>query len=389
MAAMAVFGCRRASRSRVTCRIVWVRAASQRQVGLRERFAAVGARRRDDPRVLPGNHRLQPPQEPRRPREAGVGPVHFLLGRRLEEDVEADRVGAVPGHRSIRIHHVALALRHLGAVLDDHALAQLANHRLVHVHQSEVPHDLGPEAAVDEVQDGVLHAPDVEIDGKPRPRLFRVERRGIVLRVEIAVEVPGRVHEGVHRVGLPTGAGAALGARRLQPLPALLENRTPLAGDPDVRRQLDGQILLGDRRDSAVGAMDHRDRRAPVTLPGHSPVVEPPGRPPAPEALALGVTGHRQDRLGAGEAAELARFDHGAVLHECGLGGIRRDGAIGIRDHDAPDLDAVAKREGVGRARRAREPPSPPPTRSARARNRRRTRESPPRKRGSRRPDRS
>ena len=88
-------------------------------------------------------------------------------GGAANKRVHARGVGAVAGHHVVGRNHVALRLGHLGAVFDDHALREQPPRRLVVDNQPQVAHHLGPEARVDQVQNGVLHAADVLVDGEP------------------------------------------------------------------------------------------------------------------------------------------------------------------------------------------------------------------------------
>src|SRR5215510_2828089 len=61
-------------------------------------------------------------QEPRAAFHAVIVPVEVLFGRRGKQREEAGGVGAEGPDEIVRIHDVALRLRHLRAILDDHAL---------------------------------------------------------------------------------------------------------------------------------------------------------------------------------------------------------------------------------------------------------------------------
>src|SRR5205085_873169 len=50
--------------------------------------------------------------------------------------------------------------------------------------------------------------------------------------------------------------------------------------ETDIRRQYDGQILLGHWDDPAGAAIDHRDRAAPIALARNAPVAQPVNRRP-------------------------------------------------------------------------------------------------------------
>ena len=136
-----------------------------------------------------------------------LGPVH-VVERRPDEEVEEpqpvgpDRLVVVLGR-----DQVALRLGHLGAVHADHALGQVPLERLAGYAGGETHIDegAGEEAGVEEVQDGVLDAPDVLVDRHPVPDRLGIEGPVGAPGIAEAQEVPGGVDEGVHGVGLAAG----------------------------------------------------------------------------------------------------------------------------------------------------------------------------------------
>ena len=163
--------------------------------------------------------------------DALVGPVRVVVGRPDEEDVAAGRVRAVALDVRHRADHVALRLGHLRAVARDHPLREEGLDRLLGLQQVHVRERLHEEARVHQVQDRVLDAADVLVDRHPVVGDGRVERRLVVVRVRVAQEVPRRVDEGVHRVGLAPRGAAAARARRRSPSP----RPTPAASAPWAR----------------------------------------------------------------------------------------------------------------------------------------------------------
>ena len=173
----------------------------------------------------------RPAPAPRRPRAtgatgSGTGPrCRRRTSRRPRPGGRRRGCSSAPCPRrsaprsSLGRDHVALRLGHLRAVAGDHALGEQAVERLLHVEQLHVRQRLDEEARVHQVQDRVLHAADVLVDGHPALQHLAVPRRLVVVGVAVAQEVPGRVDEGVHRVGLALGRAAALRARRCSPSP--------------------------------------------------------------------------------------------------------------------------------------------------------------------------
>ena len=109
----------------------------------------------------------------------------------------------------------------------------------------------------------------------------------------------------------------------------------------NVFGQGDRQILPGNRHDAARGTVDHRDRTAPIALPGHAPVAQAEVH----LALADPQTFHASRDLFLGlryrQAVEKIRIDQAYVrilLVEEGLGSdaelIGRDAARGDHRHD-------------------------------------------------------
>src|SRR5207249_6598601 len=100
-------------------------------------------------------------------------------------------------------------------LIGDHALLQGAREGLVHFHQPQVAHGLGEETGVQQMQDRMLDPTDVLVYWHPPVSLLGIYRPRRVVRRAVAEEVPRRIHEGVHRVGLAPGWAFALWALSL------------------------------------------------------------------------------------------------------------------------------------------------------------------------------
>ena len=83
------------------------------------------------------------------------------------------------------------------------------------VKHAAVAHGLGEKPRVHQVHGRVLDAARILVDRQPVRALFRVERAAVVVRAQVAILVPRRAHEGVHRVGFARGRAAAVRARRV------------------------------------------------------------------------------------------------------------------------------------------------------------------------------
>ena len=177
--------------------------------------------------------------------------------------------------KSSGLDDVALGLRHLGAVLDDHPLGEEVLERLVELEVAQVAQDLRVEAGVEEVEDGVLDAADVLVDGhpvvrrppgRPGPRWCRGEQNRRKYQEESTK---------VSIVSVSRRAGPPQRGQVVFTNPGTsASGRAALPGDLDVLREHDREPLgpLGDR--AAGRAVHDRDRRAPVALAADPPVAE-------------------------------------------------------------------------------------------------------------------
>ena len=179
---------------------------------------------------------------------------------------------------------------------------------------TEVTQRLDEEAAVEQVQDGVLHASRVLIDRQPVAR--RVTGPGVRLggRVEVAQEVPRRVDEGVHRVDVAHRVLAA--AARTHDV--MLERRMQIQwrardGEVEVVRQAHGQVLAGHTDLATVRAVHDRDRSSPGALARDQPVAQAIVDRGARQSLRLEVGGDAPLRLLPREPVVGARSDGGAI----------------------------------------------------------------------------
>ncbi len=198
---------------------------------------------------------------------------------------------------------------------------------------------------------GVLDAAGVLGDGQPlADALVGVVEGAVgVVGAEVAVLVPGRVDEGVHGVGLALGVLAADGALRLPEALAALERRFAGGDEVGVLRQDNGQVFLGDRDGAVVGAVDDRDRRAPVALAADQPVAQAVGDRLLGEAVLSAVINDLRLAVDVGRAVEGAGVDHAAFV-DVRLGQ-RCAGVVWGRDHDL-DVEAVLWWRTRSRARR-------------------------------------
>ena len=217
-------------------------------------------------------HPVDPVEEARGPLHALGVPFQVTLRRGGEQGEQPHRVGAVLLDQVVRVDHVAFRFRHLGAVLDDHALGEQVGERLVHLQVAEVAQHLGEEARVEQVEDGVLDPADVLVDRQPVAGRFPVDGGGGQVRAGVAGEIPGGLDKGVQRVGLAPGRPAALRAGGGDEVGLLVQRAVAALGLTGAGQE-NRQVTRRHGHDAAVGTVDHRNGCAPVALAGDTPVT--------------------------------------------------------------------------------------------------------------------
>src|SRR5690606_3273868 len=239
------------------------------------------------------------------------------------------------------------ALRGLARVdvVEHHTLAEQASEGLVEFQQAQVAHDARPETRIQQVQHGVFDAPDVLVHGHPVV-VAGIYHGLVVVGRGIAHEVPRRIDEGVHGVGLAARGLAATGARARQEGFVLGERVAGAVGE-EVVGQHDGQVWLGHRHGAAVGAVDDGDGGAPVPLARDAPVAQAPGGLLFAQALRGEIRGDGVDRLAVRQAVIFARVDRAANLLVGipvlpGVGGVR----LSFDADDLPDGQLVLAGKG-------------------------------------------
>ena len=176
-----------------------------------ERCRIVGRRRTLDRLCELSEDAPHAPEEAVCPLDALIAPVKITIHGRGKEDEEPCRIRTVAVDDLLGRDDVAERLRHLRAVLDDHALREEVRERLVEVKHPCVAQYLREEACIEKMQDRVLDAADVLIDGRPVVHLVAVKGTLRVLRIRIAVVVPRGADKGVHRIRLTRRITAARG----------------------------------------------------------------------------------------------------------------------------------------------------------------------------------
>ena len=84
----------------------------------------------------------------------------------------------------------------------DHSLIHQPGKRLGRADMPEIKQHLVPESRIEQMQDGMLDAADVEIDRHPVPFFYRIDQVRLVVRIDISQVIPARPGPLRHGVGL-------------------------------------------------------------------------------------------------------------------------------------------------------------------------------------------
>ncbi len=194
-----------------------MRLSHERPLGGSELFSRHGGGIRDD-RPPPPHHRVQPAEEAKSPLDAFLLPLQLGVGRCGKEDENAQRIRTIFGDHVVRINAIAERFGHrqpppgiraAGDDVEHHALGEKPRHRFGDVNQSQIPHELAPEARVKQVHDGVLHSADILIHREPIADDVGIKRGTVVSRIAVAEIVPAGINERIHRVGVTSGSASA------------------------------------------------------------------------------------------------------------------------------------------------------------------------------------
>ena len=289
------------------------------------------------------HHGPQPAYEPRHRLDARLGPLHVLVGGTEEHDVQPAGVGAVALDEIVRPDDVPGALRHLHFPERDPAVREELRERLAKAEHAEVVQHLDPEPRVDHVHRRVVDTADVEVDRVPVVDGRALEGCAVVPGVAVAQEVPGRVDEGVHRLGLALPRPAAARTRHVHPVLGLRERRNALRLVVLDLGEHERQLVLGDGDDPARVAVDDRDRAAPVALAREAPVAQAVVDREAPTTFGREPLDDPAAALGRGEAVELTGVDEHLALRVLDV----RPALVHLvrRADDVPDREIERRRE--------------------------------------------
>ena len=116
------------------------------------------------------------------------------------------------------LHNVALGLAHCRAFHEHHSLVEQVGEGFFKVNEAEVKENLGDEAGIEQVKNGVSHTTDILVNRSPLLRFCRIKGLSVIIRRQEAQEIPGAVHKGVHGVGVTTCWAAIEGVGNIDPV---------------------------------------------------------------------------------------------------------------------------------------------------------------------------
>src|SRR5699024_1373906 len=174
----------------------------------------------------------------------------------------------------------------------------------------------------------------VVVHRSPLVHLLHVEGGGVQVRRAVAPGVPGRVHEGVHGVGVTFGRATAGRTVDLHPVLGRGQGRHTLGCQFGTLHLRQGarQLGVGDRDLTAGRAGHDRDRGTPVTLARDQPVAQAVVDRGFPGTTLGQDLDDLFDRLVLGHAVQGAGVDQGSFSGG-GHSGLARVGFTGLH-HD-------------------------------------------------------
>ena len=176
-------------------------------------------------------------------------------------------------------------------VVEHHALGEQLGEGFVHFDQAQIAHDLGPEARVEQVQNGVLNAANVLVHGHPVVSTFSHHLVGMG-RVAIAHEVPRRINKGVHGVGLAAPRFAAYRTHHASMKAFVFVKRIARPIGNAIKRQNHRQIFFRHGHRAVFIAMNDGDGCTPIALTADTPVTQTPSGFLLTQAFGGQVGGH-------------------------------------------------------------------------------------------------
>ena len=151
--------------------------------------------------------------------DSSGAPGRGLLKVADEHFKQAHGIGPVFLDDVIRVYHISSGFAHFLAVFSqDHAMAGALGIGLRRGNNLDIVKELMPEAAVKQVQCGMLHSAVIPVHRRPvLQRLLR--RQGLIVAgIGIPQKIPGRAGPLRHGIGFPLGGAAAVRTGGIHPI---------------------------------------------------------------------------------------------------------------------------------------------------------------------------
>ena len=142
--------------------------------------------------------------------------------------------------------------------------------------------------------------------GNQYPIVSVFTRRGVQLRLGVAIEIPGRIDECVHGVGLAAGSATALRTLHVNELRHTSNGEPPARVMSTLPGNNTGRSFSGTGTMPSRRAVDHWDRRAPVALAEMPQSFRRKVTVALPKPFSSANFSHLTDRVLAGHAAIVA-----------------------------------------------------------------------------------
>lgn len=144
--------------------------------------------------------------------------------------------------------------------------------------EGDAGEEFGHKARVEEVEDCVLDAADVDVDGEGGVGFGGGEGLGNIMGIYISHKVPGGVNKGVHGVCVATSGAGTAGAGGVDPVLGEFEGVAGFLVEVAAGEggEFDREVGDWDGDGAALVAVDDGDWGAPVSLAADQPISEFP-----------------------------------------------------------------------------------------------------------------
>ena len=192
-----------------------------------------------------------------------------------EQYISTQGVCAVIFYDVQRVYHVTFGFTHLISVRSkDQSLNRTFCVRLRSVDYTDVIQEMMPETGIDHVSGNMLHTAVVPVNRHPVFQFLRICQAFVIVRINIAQEIPGRSCPLRHGIGLSSCIASTFRALAFYEGINLGQRGFSLNARLKVLylRQTKRQLLIRNRNNTAVLAVNDRNRLTPVSLTVECPV---------------------------------------------------------------------------------------------------------------------